>query len=484
VAIVPNNLTSSFASNNLEERAYQTQALNHLRTLIHDGYRKLLLVAPTGSGKGTLATMMVEGSVRLGRRSLFLCNRRNLVHDLSRRLTRLGLAHGVIMAGVERASSPVQVASIDTLRNLKDKPPAELIFLDEAHFAVSEGWTAILRMYPDACVVGMTATPIRLDGRGLGKVFQVMVECPGVAALTRMGYLVPTRVFGAVPPDLRGVRKEKDDWNGPQLAEATNRPQLVGDIVDHWLRIAEQRPTVAFACDVNHSQHITEKFLAAGVPAKHVDAYTPDAERDATWTALMSGELKVVSSIGIISYAWDCPPVSCAILARPTESEQLYLQQVGRILRPFATKRDAIVLDHAGNTVRHGFVDAERKWSLDDEVLATRRAERELAIAVTMCQACWRAYPSNLANCPECGTLRAKNVRKIRTAPGELTELKRLAIQNWAQKKGPTDRHQIFLALQAEGRTKGYSPKWCYIQYKIRFGRWPNPREFAHEESA
>jgi superfamily II DNA or RNA helicase len=223
-----------------------------------------------------------------------------------------------------------------------------------------------------------TATPIRLDGRGLGAIADVLVNGPTVASLTERGYLVRARVFAPSIPDLTGVHTAGGDFKQDELAGLMDNSRLIGDVVANWLAAGQGRPTVAFCVNRIHSEHLVAKFQAAGVTSVHVDANTPDTERDATWRKLANGQVQVVSSVGIISFGWDVPEVSCALLCRPTQSMALHLQQCGRVLRPHRTKQDAIILDHAGNTLRHGFVDDEREWTLEDKKKRKKSADEEL----------------------------------------------------------------------------------------------------------
>lgn len=491
----------------------QDVVLNEIRALLYDGKRRILLQAPTGSGKGTVATYMIHGAVANGRRILFLVNRRELVKDLSRRLDKLSLDHGIIMANHPRRKPwlSVHVASIDTLRN-RTLPPADIIVVDEAHFSISDSWLKILEKYPDAAVIGMTATPIRLDGRGLGHVFTDMVCGPSMRELVKLGRLAHPRIFAPSNPDLSGVQKSAGDYNQKQLATAMDKPKLVGDMVEHWLRLGRGRPSVAFCCDIKHSQHVAEQFIKAGVKAKHVDANTPDDERDQAWADLVSGELELITSIGIISYGWDVPPVSCAILARPTHSLALYLQQVGRVLRTAPGKTDAIILDHAGNTLRHGLPDEDRIWTLSGRM--GEAEEKERVTSVIVCAECWFTYPSTKDECPACACPRPKEDRSPVVVEGELAEVQREELAkclkcNWRGKlKAGLDIAKVtcpncnfmtiahawghdrgadkdaerreFFELERKRRAANYKEGWSKMTFHAKYGYFP-PKKWIEE---
>jgi len=498
-------------------RPFQERAVEGIRARLREGARRVLLVAPTGAGKGTVATHIIQSAGSRGKSVLFLVNRRELVKDLSRRLDKLGLDHGIVMGNHPRRKPwlNVHVASIDTLHRRETLPPADLMFLDEAHFSLSPIWLKVLDRYTGVPLIGMTATPIRLDGRGLGHVFQAIVECPSVAELTGMGYLVPTRVFAPTAPDVSSVHTTGGDFNKKELSAAMDRSTLTGDIVQHWLKLARGRPTVVFAVDVQHSQHIAEQFRAAGVKVQHADADTPDDVRDRLWEDLAAYRTEVVCSVGIVSYGWDCPPCSCGVLARPTQSLALFLQQCGRILRPAPGKGDALILDHAGNTLRHGFVDEPRIWSLDDsEIKARGKSKDDPGLAVRMCKKCWFAFSSRLSACPECGWQYAGPVRDIRNKDGELQEIKP---ERWyhceacrhkgrlpdgatlagyacprcqtgplvalASKYDTPDQERRLQKLrewQREAEEKGYKRGYAQVTFKRLYGIWPR-KEWLQE---
>jgi len=322
-------------------RDYQRNGDEEVRQLLRAGKRRILIVASTGSGKGTWAADLVTRAAAKGKRTIFLVNRREIVFDFSRRLDGLGLDHGVIMANHPRRAPwlPVHVASIDTLRR-RNPPPADILILDECHFSVSQGWLDVLAKYPEAIVLGTTATPIRADGKGLGEIFEVIVEWPPMCELIDRGHLVPARVYAPSSPDLAGVHTARGDFDQKELAEVCDKPRLVGDIVEHWTRLAADRPTVVFAVDRNHAHHIADELNTEGHKFVYVDANTQN--RQAIWDDLTERRIQGVVSIGIISYGWDLPACACAVLARPTQSVALYLQQVGRVLRPSPGKTDCI----------------------------------------------------------------------------------------------------------------------------------------------
>ena len=217
------------------------------------------------------------------------------------------------------------------------------------------------------------------DGRGLGGIFDTIIEAPQVPDLIEQGYLVPTLCYAPVDPDLRGVKTQAGDYAVEQLERRMNTDQLVGDIVSHWYRLGQNRPTVVFAVGVAHSIHLRDEFLKSGVKAEHIDGDTPKDERDAILQRLAAGETTVVTNCMVLTEGWDCPEVGCTILARPTKSMGLFRQMVGRVLRPAPGKVNAIVLDHSGAVFRHGLPEDHVEWSF--RPITRRRARAPSAQA-------------------------------------------------------------------------------------------------------
>jgi DNA repair protein RadD len=321
------------ARSDIELWPFQSAVIGRIWAAIEAGQRRILLVSPTGSGKTVIAGDIVANAATRGQRVLFLVHRRELTKQAARKLHAVGVDHGIIQAGFPpRLGERVQVASVQTLhaRAVRtatiEMPEADIVFVDEAHHVRARTYRRILEAYPNAIVIGLTATPCRGDGRGLGNAFDVMVECPQTAELIAGGYLVKPRIYAPSQPDLRGVRVERGDFVESQLAARVNTNHLVGDIIEHWHKLAERRRTVVFACGVAHSIHLRDEFRRSGVLAEHIDASTPVDERDAILAGLDKGTVEVICNAMVLTEGWDQPSASCLVLARPTKSLGLYLQ--------------------------------------------------------------------------------------------------------------------------------------------------------------
>ena len=330
-------------------RPYQNDVIAEFQKRVEEGVRRIILVAPTGSGKTLVASELIKRAVAEYKRVLFIAHRDELLTQARDKLRDFGVIAGIIKAGRDKDARPqalVQVAGIQTLhaRAVRAKsielPSAEVVFFDEAHHIRARTYQALVDSYPNAIIVGLTATPCRGDGRGLGNVFEAMIECPQINKLIELKYLVPLRIFAPPPPDLRGVKVESTgDYNIGQLSDRMDTDQLVGDFVEHLLKHAQQRRTIAFAVDIKHSVHIVNELLKSGVKAEHVDGGTPQADREAIIARLASGETQVVSNVGIFTEGFDLPDIGCIALVRPTRSLGLFRQMIGRGLRPAEQNR-------------------------------------------------------------------------------------------------------------------------------------------------
>jgi DNA repair protein RadD len=464
----------------VELRPYQIEIAAEFERHAERGERSILLVAPTGAGKTVITSAIIAG---VPRRVLAVAHRREIVNQTSDKLTARGVFHGIIQAGDEtklRPMASVQVASIQTLhaRAIRSStmlmPLADLVIIDEAHHACAMTYRKVLEVYPNAIVLGLTATPCRGDGRGLGGIFKTMIECPQVPDLIEQGHLVKSRVYAPVDPDLRGVRIEKGDYVESQLAERMDRDELVGDIVTHWFKYGEHRKTVAFACSVGHSVHICDEFVKAGVRAEHLDGSTPIDERAAILARLASGETEVVTNCMVLTEGFDCPDMGCIILARPTKKMGLYRQMIGRGLRPAKGKSDVVILDHSGAVFRHGLPEDRVEWTLDPDRQATapehakRQSRRESSLIE--CSQCSTLRVGGLP-CPNCGFLPKRPAEFVMPADGEL------GLVTGGKAKAPVyderARMEFFQRLRAVQQMRGYKKGWAAHKFKDKFGTFP-----------
>ena len=393
--------------NVLELHDFQQHDIDRIRERFAEGNTRVLYQLPTGGGKGVMIAHIAAGAEALGNPPLILGHRQEIVDQLTDNLTDLGVAHGVIAAGYpEMPEFAVQVASVMMLVRHLDRlhSKTKLLIIDECHHAVANTWKEIIAVMPDVHVLGVTATPERLDGWGLDNIFNAMVIGPTTGELIEAGYLSKFVTYApATLPDLSRLRTRMGDYVVSDLAAVMSKESVVAPAVEDYARLCPGAPAIAFCVDIAHSQRVAEHFIAAGFKAAHVDGTTNREKRRALIRALGTGELQVLCNCGLISEGLDVPGVVAAILLRPTQSLALYLQQVGRALRIASGKQRALILDHAGNTCRFGLADAQREWSLEGGGKWEYEWEKGSRIAARRCTACGAVNPISASTCSECG---------------------------------------------------------------------------------
>ena len=455
-------------------RPCQVDALESMRAEIRRGHHGVLLVAATGFGKTTCAASMIESAVKKQKRVVFLCHRKELIEQCSERLDGLGVDHGIIMANHWRRCPAllVHVASVQTLVNRElDKAP-DILVIDECHRAASTTYVSIRERFPNAIVIGLTATPIRTDGRGLGgKLFSAMVQSPSVRELTDMGYLVPTRVYAPTNPDLTGVHSAGGDYKPGELQHAMDKPKITGDVVSHWLKLGEDRQTILFASGVEASKHLAEAFRAAGVAAIHLDGESSSEDRTNGLAAVRAGTVRIVCNVALFTEGFDSPITSCIVDVAPTQSLGRYLQKFGRGLRPYPGKTDCIIISHAG--VSHGFVDDERDWKLTEDRMHKKGLTIDTSVGVKVCPRCFLALRPEIREC-NCGYLFDMRPRKgPRQVAGELQEITP-EMREARYTTIPQDRRtQMYCRWVKEAAEKGYKPGFAKGRYYAMFHCWP-----------
>ncbi len=413
-------------------RPYQNDLVEAIRAEMANVGR-VLAVAPTGAGKTVLFSYIASRAAQRGKRIGIFAHRAELLEQISRTLKLFGVSHGIISSGttfVPRQS--VYVCSAQTYARRAERMPVfDIGVIDEAHHCTAGStWGKCMARSPEAKWLGVTATPERLDGRGLRESFDSMVLGPSVRTLIDAGALADYRLFAPPGVDLSGVHTVAGDYNRGELAAAVDRPAVTGDAVRHYAKHLNGAPSVAFCVSIAHAEHVAEQFRAAGYRATSVDGKLESEERARRIADFAQGRLNVLASCDLISEGFDVPGIHGAILLRPTQSLALYLQQVGRALRPAPGKTRATIMDHAGNAGRHGLPDQERAWSLDGRDRKTKGPKD--AEAVRQCESCFAAYPAAQHKCPECGWMPAAKPRKVDTVDGDLAEVDTAAVRQRA----------------------------------------------------
>lgn len=466
-----------------ELRDYQLHAVEQLEH-VRDPAEPVLLAAPTGSGKTIIACEMIRREIAAGGRCLFLAPRRELVQQTSEKLTRFRISYGVIMSGDRRNRlyEPVQVASTLTLhsRLMRKRvllPDSTLVLVDEAHLAVSPTCIGILDRFRDAgaWIVGLTATPARSDGRALSQVFSSIVESSTIADLTADRWLEPAVCYAPTEPDLSklGIDPKTRDYVQREAERMMNTPKIVGDVIEHWTRLAGDRRTVVFASSVSNSMHLAKRFQGLGIAAEHVDANTPQEVRDQIFRRFREGRTQILCNCFLAAYGFDLPELSCVVLARPTRSIVLYLQMIGRGLRRAAGKTDCLVIDHVGAIAEHGLVTDPTQWTLEGKLgIKSRPAayRKKPATGPLRCSGCHRVFEST-SICPGCGQRYVPKGNPVATLPGELVQVEKSEVS-------VASRAIFYQELKGIAIEQGYKRGWAANAFRRKFGHYP-PYEWA-----
>lgn len=444
---------------------HQIAGAEMIRNSFRSGKRAPILVIATGGGKTHCFCGYAELAARKGKRVLILVHRHELLLSTSAKLDEYGLAHGLISPQYKQTTDPVQIASVQTLvrrlQKIRWKP--DLIICDEAHLSAAPTYLKIFAAFPNAFIIGATATAGRLDQKGLGKhcggVYDDIVQPVTMRQLIDDGYLVRPRVFAPSTPDLTGVRRVHGDYDQHQLADIMDKKALVGDVISHWRKLANGRPTLAFCVSIMHAQHVAEQFNSAGIRAVAIHGDTPMEERLDAIKALGDGRLQVVANCSLFVEGINQPCVSCIILLAPTESLTRYLQSVGRGLRAYPLKRDCIVLDHAACCHTHGMVDDDRVWTLDGKKL-DKNNDGSVA-KCRMCLVCFGMNPVHRQTCEQCGAVFEAQREPPKQTDGELVEItpeQREAMRVKARiEQGQAKTREDLLAV---AKARGFSPYW------------------------
>jgi superfamily II DNA or RNA helicase len=439
-----------------------------------DGPDHLFLLGDFTVAHNTETAMsMVKMARDKGTRVLFVANRIGLVDQASRRFYKSGIEHGIIQGGNTRQmDSGVLVCSIQTLAK-RGFPPAGLLVIDEAHAcAGSKAYRDLMMQYPGIPIVGLTATPF---SKGLGKaytgfgpLFEGIAKSVTITDLIKLGYLVDIDIWAPSEPDLTEVKIVAGDYNELQLGIAVDKPQLVGDIVNHWKRLGGNKQTVCFATNISHSKHIMEQFNSAGIKCEHLDCYTEDDERRQILKNIDNGNTRVVTNCAVLAEGWDSPSVEVMICARPTRSLIRWIQMSGRILRPFEGKDRAIILDHSGTAKRLGFPTDDLPLELDDGK-PNKAGQREKEEALPkICPKCQYLKPPKTHMCPRCGFAPEKQ-NSIETEDGKLEKLQR------KEKLKPTTEEKaiIYAELLGYARERGFKDGWAWHACRELFDAAP-----------
>jgi len=466
-------------------RSYQETSINSVRQSYANGSKAPLLVLPTGAGKTICFSYIASSAVAKGNKVWILVHRVELLRQTSEKLTWAGVRHGLINPlYTADLSAKCQVASVQTLvkriDRYKQHIKPDLIIIDEAHHATASTYRQIIDAYPHARVLGVTATPIRSDGKGLGALsgglFDDMIVGPQISELIQLGFLVKPVVYAPTERlDLSGIKVKLGDYDKKEIELRVDKPTITGNAVAHYTKLCAGSPAVAFCISVAHAEHVANEFRMAGYRAYAVDGSMDDDQRKRILGGLANGSVQVVCSCDLISEGTDIPAIGCAILLRPTQSTSLFIQQVGRALRTCEGKEHAIILDHVGNVLTHGMPEDDRDWSLDGEVKrGGKKKKKEQVVRVKQCPSCY-AMHNPAPNCPHCEYKYEVEAREIKQEEGELRQVTedaaKIIRKQRSREVGAARTLEDLLRVQ---KARGYKEGWANHVWMSR-----NKKEFG-----
>ena len=463
----------------LQLRPYQQKMIDDTREAMKR-MRRVLLQAPTGAGKTALTVHMMGVSAERSIRSIFCVHQNELLRQTSAALWKQKLQHGVIAAGRKHSKMPAQVASVQTLvRRLDQYDEPGLIVIDEAHRSAASTYLKILQHWPNARVVGLTATPERTDGKGLSEIFDEIVTGPQIRELIDQGYLADYEIMG--PPStlsLAGIKTSMGDYDAEQTAAVVDKPAITGNAVEHYLTHAKGKRCVVMCITLKHAEHVVQQYLAAGVTAELICGVLSDEQRQDMLTRFITGKTHVLANVQLMIEGVDIPAIEVVQWLRPTKSLIVWMQGNGRGLRPSHGKERLLILDHVGNWSQPGFgmPDDPRIWTLEGRKARTKREPVE-KFDVRQCMQCYHIYRAALNECPKCNAAAEKTQREIEIIEGQLQkiEVEKARLQSRREKGQARTLHDLIaLGIRKQMRNPA---GWAAHTIAARNGTKPDYKE-------
>lgn len=447
-------------------RDYQTQTAELAREAFRAKNRSVLIVLPCGAGKTVLFAYIAQQAQKKGNTVLFLVHRVELLDQTIATFNKFGIdTKGIDIAMVQTTANKFKKGDI---------PEYDLIIFDEAHHSTSKTWKTIIDAQPQAKIVGLTATPCRLDGKPLGDIYEHLIVGISANSLINRGFLSKYDYFAPTVADLSQLKKKGSDYDMTNAEELLDDPAIFGDIIKHYNKLAKGLQTICYCPTRAYSKKTAQLFNENGISAVHFDGETPKNERNQIIKDFRDKKIQVLCNVDLISEGFDVPDCHCCILLRPTQSAALFIQQATRALRPAPNKR-AVIIDHVGNYIRHGFPTQDREWSLDKPLIKHRQTNDNGELIVRQCLVCFGTFPTAPV-CPYCGTPyeltreEMENIQKIelkRIKEAEVLKLKELKEQKRLEKQAQAEKKQRMDEGVAR-RIKDYtSPDQCNSRYEL-----------------
>lgn len=441
-------------------RPYQVDLENRVRQAYREGCRSPCIVLPCGGGKSVIIADIAKQTTAKGNRVLFLVHRRELCDQIRSTFTWWGV--NMRLCDIMM----VQTAA----RRLSKLPRPQLIITDENHHCLANTYRKIYEYFPECRRVGVTATPVRLNGDGLGDVNDRLIIGVSAKWLIENHCLAPYDYYAPSLVDLSEVKMNRGEFETSSVEKLMLKKAVFGNVIEYYKKLAGGRQAICYCTSIRHSIETAAAFRAAGIEAEHIDGGTPRAERDEIVRKFKEGALDILCNVDLISEGFDVPDCECAILLRPTQSLTLYIQQAMRCMRYRPDKR-AVIIDHVGNYARHGLPDDDREWTLDKKP-KRKKGEKSQPVenAVTQCPECFLTFHTRdesgevVKLCPYCGAeLPVKERKEIKQEEAVLEKIEGFRIDY-----SDPDSCKSYKELLLYAKKHGYKPGWAYYQAKKR----------------
>jgi DNA repair protein RadD len=443
----------------IELRTHQASDIDAIREHFRRWIHAVLWYLPTGAGKSLASAFMLLTASQGGKICWFIVHRRELIRQMEVIFKQLGIDYGIVAAGRPMQSwKKVQLCSINSLaRRMSKLTKPQLVVLDEVHHLPSESWSNVLKEIGECYMVGLSASPCRLDGRGLGKYFGAMVKGLSIRELIAQGYLSKFRTFVPATVDTSGLHLRAGDYITAEAESLMDTPVITGSAVAEYRKLCDGKRAIVFCTSIQHSKHVAAQFRDAGYAAIHIDGKTDDRVRDMAIDDFERGKIQVLCNVDIAGEGLSINAIECVILLRPTQSLGLYIQQVGRGLRTWPGKECLTILDHVGSTLRFGFIDEPREWTL---TMDTERQKKKPPPGIRVCPKCFAASAARALVCCDCGhVFEVQPRQEVKEKDGELVELtaEEIARKRERQEQGRAMTRAQLLEI---ARIKGRNPGW------------------------
>jgi len=440
-------------------RPYQNELINGVRLAYKEGYKAPCIVLGCGGGKSVITAEIAKLTTKNKKRVLFLVHRKELVEQIKKTFFYWGVNMDLCHVGM-----------VQTIcRRLDKLPIPSLIITDENHHSLANSYKKVYEHFKDVKRIGVTATPIRLNGDGLGDVNDKLIIGPTTKWLIENNYLSKYDYYSPSLVDLTGIKINKGEFDTASVEKLMLKKAIFGDVIKHYKHLADGKQSICYCTSIKHSIETATAFNMAGIEAEHIDGTTPPSQRDAIIKKFRDGAIDILCNVDLISEGFDVPDCECAILLRPTQSLTLYIQQSMRCMR-FKPNKRAVIIDHVGNYARFGLPDEDRSWSLEalPKIKKKKNEDEDNLIKVKECPECFFTFSpfdekgDPILICPQCGyEFPQKQEREI-----EVEEAKLEKIEGFTLNLKRHEDCKTYSELLDYAKQNGFKKGWAYYKGK------------------